>query len=123
MKRDASAPSTDASAMVSSSILIVCAFDEWELLLRRHHGARLLLGEDRQPDQQQLHPALRAQRELFAARERRILAQRLPVDLAFAIDDEADLDAATCALHGARARLELEHRKLQLALGEDAEVL
>ena len=85
-------------------------------LLRRHHG-RFLLRKDRQAHEQQLHAGHRAQREFLAARERRVFVQRLAVHSAFALPDEADLDTAARWQLCMRARLELQARDLQVALG------
>src|SRR6266581_4948996 len=92
-------------------------------LLRRQHGGGFLLGKDRQTHEQQLHAGVGVQRKALPARERRILAQRLAIDRAVALQHEADLNAPARRQHGLRARIELEARDLQVALGEIAQVL
>jgi hypothetical protein len=72
----------------------ICFSVRCKFLFGRHHGARFLLREYRQAHEQQLHAGVRAQRKLLAARERRVLAQRLAIHRALALQHEADLDAA-----------------------------
>src|SRR5882672_5560858 len=93
------------------------------LLRRDQRLARLLLRKDRQAHEQQLHAGVGAQREFLAAGERRVLTKRLAINRALAPQHETDLNAPARGLQSVRARLELEDRELQVALGEDAQAL
>src|SRR6266508_3554288 len=84
---------------------------------------RRLLGEDRQADEQDLHPAIGAQRQIFLARKSRVLADRLPIDRSLALQDEADLNAPTRRLKPVGSRIKFCDHKLQVAFGEGTEPL
>src|SRR6266508_4547434 len=65
-----------------------------ELLLSRYQGFSGRLREDRQADEQDLHPAIGAQGQIFLARKSRVLADRIPIDRSLTLQDEANLNAA-----------------------------
>src|SRR6266508_1019208 len=95
-----------------------------ELLLSRYQRfSGRLLREDRQADEQDLHPAIGAQRQIFLARKSRVLADRLPIDRSLALQDEADLNAPTRRLKPVGSRIKFCDHKLQVAFGEGTEPL
>src|SRR6185312_2944739 len=93
---------------------------------RRLHGASYRLArEDRQAEEIERELRRGADRGALAGLEREsgMQAEIVLADPARPFDDDADLRAGPRRDAGARSGLDLQHRDLDLALGEAAEVL